>query len=664
MHTDGLQAWYQSAYAAALAALERGDAALAEARAREIQAEFPLEVNSLRVLGIALLAQGRGADAIEALELAVRQAPDFAHAHIDLARALRAAGRLEAAIDALRRGLAVDGSLQDGWFLLGDLLVNIGQFAAARAAFRSALGAGAYAPVLEEASRLLNAGESRPAEVIFRRVLREDADQVGALCGLAAVSLAAGHPQDSLRLLRHAERQSAHLPLIQRGLAQTHLEMARPADAEAAIRRALLVDDEASSGWVVLGSVLAQSLRQVEALEAYARALELDPRQIRVLLSMGHVQKTLGRRSECEATYRRCIAQQPDFAEAYYSLADLKTYRFSDAELAAMQELARRAAPGAPEPQLDFALGRAFEQRGRDAEAFEHYASGNAARRRAAPVGAARVEKQSRPGAAVFDARFLAAAAGAGCEDPAPIFVVGLPRSGSTLVEQVLASHSRVEGTMELPTVGSFVRELDHRDGAGDAYPECLRTVGGGRYLELGRRYLAETRALRTGRPHFIDKMPNNFGHVGLIHLMLPNARIIDVRRHPLDACFSAFKQYFAKGQTFTYDLEDLGRYYRSYLALMDHWDRVLPGRVLCLSYEALVRDTDRQVRRLLEHCGLPFDDACLRFHENTRAGRTASSEQVRLPIYDSGIGHWRRFETQLEPLRRALGACLERFEV
>ncbi len=663
MQTERLDKWFQSAYAAALAALERGEPAEAEAAVRAIQRKFPREVNSLRVLGIALLAQGRGAAAIETLELAVREAPDFAHARVDLAKALRAAGRLDAAIEEMRRGLALDGSLQDAWFLFGDLLVNTGEFAAARAAYQSALGAGAYVGVLEEASLLLNGGERRAAEVLFRRVLREDANQVGALCGLAAVSLAAGHPQDSLRLLRHAQRQSVHLPLIQRGLAQTHLEMVHLAEADAAIRRALLIDDTAPSGWVVLGSVLAQSLRQVEALDAYARALQMDPRQIRVLLSMGHVQKTLGRRAECEASYRRCIAQQPDFAEAYYSLADLKTYRFDDAELAAMQELLRAAAPGRREPQLDFALGRAFEQRGLDVEAFERYAAGNAARRLAAPFDAAGFESKCRRVAAVYDAAFFAATAGEGCEDPSPIFVVGLPRSGSTLVEQVLASHSRVEGTMELPTVGGFVRELDHRNGAQDAYPECLRALPGGRYEALGRRYLEETRSLRTGRPHFIDKMPNNFSHVGLIHLMLPNAKIIDVRRHPLDACFSAFKQYFAKGQTFTYDLEDLGRYYRSYLALMDHWDRVLPGKVLCLSYEALVRDTDAQVRRLLTHCGLPFESACLRFHENPRAVRTASSEQVRLPIYDSGIGHWRRFERQLEPLRRALGSCLERFD-
>ena len=663
MQTDRVGGWFQARYAAALGALERGEAGQAETELREIQRQFPGEVNSLRVLGIALLAQGKGAAAIAALEQAVAQAPDFAHARVDLAKALRAAGRLDAAIVELRRGLQGDGSSQAGWFLLGDLLVNTGEFPAAREAYKCALGAGPYVQVLEEASRLLNAGERRQSEMLFRRVLREDADQVGALCGLAAVSLAAGHPEDSLRLLRHAQRQSVHLPLIQRGLAQTYLEMVRLAEAEAAIRHALLIDDTAASGWVVQGSVLAQSLRQTEALDAYERALAIDPRQIRVLLSMGHVQKTLGRRAECEATYRLCIARQPDFAEAYYSLADLKTYRFSDAELAAMQELARSAVHQKREPHLDFALGRALEQRGLDAEAFEHYAAGNAARRRAAPFDAAGFESKCRRVAAVFDAEFIAATTVTGSADPAPIFVVGLPRSGSTLVEQVLASHSSVEGTMELPTVGGFVRDLDQQDGAGDAYPECLRAVPVGRFADLGRRYLDETRMLRTGRPRFIDKMPNNFSHVGLIHLMLPNARIIDVRRHPLDACFSAFKQYFAKGQTFTYDLEDLGRYYRSYLALMDHWDRVLPGKVLCLSYELLVRDTDTQVRRLLAHCGLPFESACLRFHENPRAVRTASSEQVRLPIYDSGIGHWRRFDTELAPLRRALGDCLARFD-
>jgi len=272
-------------------------------------------------------------------------------------------------------------------------------------------------------------------------------------------------------------------------------------------------------------------------------------------------------------------------------------------------------------------------------------------------------ESKTRRIIACCDEAFFASRAGAGCDDPAPIFIVGLPRSGSTLVEQILASHSSVEGTMELPNILTQVRELDRLDPRGDGYPERLQELPPARHAASGRRYLAETRPLRSGRPHFIDKMPNNFSHVALIHLILPRATIIDVRRHPLDACFSTYKQYFAEGQSFGYDLEDLGRYYRCYLALMDHWNSVLPGKVLHVQYEALVKDPEGTIRRLLGHCGLPFESACLNFHQTQRSVRTASAEQVRQPLYSSAVGYWKHFESELEPLKRSLGDCLARFE-
>jgi tetratricopeptide (TPR) repeat protein len=375
------------------------------------------------------------------------------------------------------------------------------------------------------------------------------------------------------------------------------------------------------------------------------------------------VLKTLGRRAEAEAAYLRCIELQPDFGEAYYSLADFKNYTFSDDEVSAMQQVLQSSqTPDKTRVQMNFAVGRALEQRQQYSEAFAHYVAGNVARRRTAPFDAAAFEQKCRRVAATFSAQFLSARAGFGYADASPIFVVGLPRSGSTLVEQVLASHSSIEGTMELPHILRFVRELDHWQGRSDTYPESLIGISHELLALLGARFIDETRIYRSGRPRFIDKMPNNFSHIGLIQLILPNATIIDVRRHPMDACFSAYKQHFAQGQSFTYDLEDLGRYYRSYLELMDHWDEVLPGKVFHLAYEDLVRDTEPAVRKLLAHCRLDFEPACLRFHETKRSVRTASSEQVRVPIYDSGIGYWKNFEPQLEPLRRSLGSSLARF--
>jgi hypothetical protein len=345
------------------------------------------------------------------------------------------------------------------------------------------------------------------------------------------------------------------------------------------------------------------------------------------------------------------------------SLAELKNYVFTAAEIAAMEtQLAARIGGDTNAARLRFALGRAYEQRGDASTAFTHYAAGNRLRRRESPFDFEGFEVQCRRVMSRLDENFFAAAARGGCTDPAPIFIVGLPRSGSTLVEQILSSHPAVEGTMELPNIPAYVAELQCLNARQDAYPDSLAAAPAPVLNALGRRYLRETAPLRSGRPRFTDKLPNNFLHLGLIHAILPRATIIDVRRHPMDACFSCFKQYFAAGQSFTYDLEELGRYYRIYLAMMDHWDAVIPGTVLHVSYEDLVREPHGQVRRLLGHCGLEFDAACLEFHRTQRPIRTASSEQVRQPLYTSGIGYWRRFERELRPLRVSLGDCLMRF--
>jgi hypothetical protein len=313
--------------------------------------------------------------------------------------------------------------------------------------------------------------------------------------------------------------------------------------------------------------------------------------------------------------------------------------------------------------QLHFALGRGFEQRHEYAAAFTHYARGNALRHLDVPFDIAHFERRTARIRAFFDNAFFTTRAGSGNPSAAPIFILGLPRSGSTLVEQILASHSRVEGTMELPNIINIAHQFDDMDASRDGYPETVGSAPIGLLTALGSRYLEDTAPLRAGREHFTDKLPNNFSHVGLIHAILPHATIIDARRHPMDSCFSTFKQHFAEGQAFSYDLADLGRYYRCYLSLMDHWDAVLPGKVLHFQYEELVRDPETSIRTLLQHCRLPFEPACLSFHETRRSVRTASAEQVRQALYTSGVGHWRHFEMQLEPLRRALGDCLTRFE-
>jgi tetratricopeptide (TPR) repeat protein len=631
---------------------------------RAIDAQVPGEPNCLWLLGASLLQQEKVPESIAVLEPLLARIPDFAHARVDLARAYRRDGRAAQARDEVRSVLARIPRHPLAWLVYGDVLVDLEQYSDARVAFERAGLADPKRTLIESATAALAADDRNTSEQIFRKILQEDASHVAALCGLAALSIEADKPKDAERLLRHALHQSAHLPLAWRGLGQALLALGRLDEAQQAARRLVKIEPENPQSWIVIAAVATRLLRQEEALEAYEQAARLKPEEARLRMSIGHIYKTLGRRIESEAAYKAALKMDPALAEAYWSLADLKNYAFSEPDTAAMLELLGndKIVPSQT-AQLNFALGKAFEQQHRYAEAFAYYARGNALRRVDAPFDIEHFERRAARICAFFGKAFFASRTGSGNPSAAPIFIVGLPRSGSTLVEQILASHSLVEGTMELPNIINITHQFDDMTPDRDGYPETVATAPIGLLSALGSRYLAETTPLRTGRERFIDKLPNNFSHVGLIHAILPHATVIDARRHPMDCCFSTFKQHFAEGQTFSYDLSDLGRYYRCYLSLMDHWDAALPGKVLHIQYEDLVRDPESNIRRLLDGCGLPFEEACLAFHRTRRSVRTASAEQVRQPIYTSGVGYWRHFERELQPLREALGDSLERFE-
>ncbi len=666
MSTPNPQSAFEESRRRAHAALRAGQAATAEAWLRGLEAQRPGEVNCLWLLGVALLEQGKIDDSIAMLERALAAAPDFPEPRVDLARAYRRSGRAADARAEVRRVLEKLPHHHRAWLAYGDALFDLGQYDDARIAFERARLTDPQRAGIEAATAALVAEDRKGAEALFRDILQRDASHAAALCGLAALSLAADVPHDAERLLRHALRQSEHLPLAYRGLGTALLALGRVEEADAAAGHLLKIEPENPQTWITIAAVAARFMRQEQALEAYERAAKYQPDDVRLLMSIGHVRKSLGRRADSEASYKEVLAADSGNAEAWWSLADLKNYTFDDAELAAMQgliaqqEAAGRARPG--NAQLYFALGKACEQRGEYPQAFARYAQGNALRRRDAPFEIEGFERRTARIRAFFNTAFLDAHAGGGDPSSAPIFIVGLPRSGSTLIEQILASHSRVDGTMELPNIVTLVRTFEDQVPDHDGYPEALAEVPAAQFAALGSRYIAETAPLRRGGQRFTDKLPNNFSHVGLIHAVLPNATIIDARRHPMDSCFSTFKQHFASGQTFSYDLQDLGRYYRCYLSLMDHWDAVLPGKVLHVQYEDLVRDPQANIRGLLAHCGLPFEAACLNFHETPRAVRTPSAEQVRQPIYTQAVGYWRHFEKELEPLRRALGDCLDRF--
>jgi tetratricopeptide (TPR) repeat protein len=394
------------------------------------------------------------------------------------------------------------------------------------------------------------------------------------------------------------------------------------------------------------------------ALEVYDRLIAAPAERDQAHRARGHVLKTVGRVEEAIGAYRNAYRARPDFGDAYWSLANLKTYRFTDEEIASMQQLVERPETSTADRfHLLFALGKAFEDRADPARAFGYYSDGNRLRRQHLRYDPDRAEAAMRAQAEICTASLFERRAGAGADNPDPIFIVGLPRSGSTLLEQILASHSQVDGTMELPNIIALAHRLNGRRMISDEarYPKILAEVSHDELKAAGTAYIEDTRFHRAGAPRFIDKMPNNFMHVGLIHMILPHAKIIDARRHPVASCFSNFKQLFADGQEFTYDLDEMARYYRAYTALMDHWDRVLPGKVLRIHYESVVEDLEGQLRSLLDFLELPFEPQCLDFHRTGRSVRTPSSEQVRQPIFRRGVEQWRNFEPYLVKLRERL---------
>jgi len=428
----------------------------------------------------------------------------------------------------------------------------------------------------------------------------------------------------------------------------------------------LLAADRSGRNYRQLLALTCVGLGQYQrAIELYRELLIGAAQPAELHLSIGHALKTLGQREAAIAEYRAAARARAGFGDAYWSLANLKTYRFEDAELAQMRTAEAAAATSEVDRyHLCFALGKALEDRKQYQESFEYYARGNALKRSESRYRPELVELNTRLQIEVCTRDLFARNRDGVTGAVDPIFIIGLPRSGSTLIEQILASHSAVEGTHELAEIPRIVADLQGRDWDPQSprYPAVLATMRPEEFRRLGEKYLSDTRAYRTGKPHFIDKMPNNFRHVGLIHLMLPNAKIIDARREPMACCFGNFKQLFAKGQEFAYSVEDIARYYRTYLELMRHWDAVLPGRVLRVQHEDLLDDLEGTVRRLLEYCGLEFEATCVEFHKTERSVRTASSEQVRQPLYREGLDQWRRYEPWLGALHSALGNALTRY--
>ena len=612
-------------------------------------------------LAVAQRHRRRWSEALDTLEQVLAKRPGYGRAHQETGYNLLGSQNYAGASAAFERAVAADPSLLNSWKCLARLYGGRTDHARLKPVLDQIEFLEGLPPELLTVISYLSEHRLDDAERLCRQFLRAHKTHVEGMRLLAEIATRNGVYGEAEFLLescvefepehRNARIQYANLLLRVQKFAPAYEQ------AEILLR-------EQGHDLAVVRSLHAAACSGVgksdAAIESYELLMQRSPGNHVFPVSLAHIHKANGDIDAAVALYRRAYRLKRDHGDAYWSLANTKSYRFTGEELQRMTAVEADRATGADDRiHTCFALGKAYEDRGEFARSFEYYARGNALRQAGARHDpehlGVRVDSQIE----VCTAKFLAGRQGLGCDASDPIFIVGLPRSGSTLLEQILSSHSQVDGTMELHNILNLARRLRGRGGdrpGSPRYPRILTGIDDSYFRRFGEQFIEDTRAYRGSAPRFIDKMPNNFFHVGLIRLILPNARVIDARRHPMACCFSGFKQLFGEGQEFSYGLREIGNYYRQYVRLMDHWDRALPGFVLRVRYEDVVADLEGQVRRLLDFCGLPFEPACLAFHRTERSIRTPSAEQVRQPIYRSGLEQWRHYEPWLGPLKQALG--------
>lgn len=637
--------------------MQRGDLAGAGARIAQVLRREPDNRDGLYLDAVVRRYQDDLAGALAALDHLLALYPAHGRALQERGHCLLAQGDRAGALAAYQGAVATNAALPAAWRRLAELQEgDAADYALAQHDYLAALP-----PPLLGVAGMIQENRLSQAEALCRQFLQANPTHTEGMRLLAEIAQRFQVVDEAEFLLESAiaiEPDNIGARYDYARVLNKRQKFAEALDQARHLRR---IDPDS----MMIASLEADQNLAVgnfdAALEHYRQRVADHPRNPGYHLTLGHVLKTVDAIPEALAAYRAAYGLRPDFGAAYWSLANLKTYRFDDAELAQMEaqeQLPRTAL--ADRYHLCFALGKALEDRGIYDRAFACYERGNRLKREEVGYDWRRLAREMQDQIDICDAGFIAALGEGGHTAPDPIFIVGLPRAGSTLLEQILASHSQVEGTMELPNILALAHKLGgrRRVGQASAYPANMADLSRDERRALGEAYVRDTAIHRKlGRPFFIDKMPNNFRHIGLIHAILPKARIIDARRSAMGCCFSGFKQLFAEGQEFTYGLEEVGRYYRDYVRLMDHWDTVLPGKVLRVQYEDVVDDLEGQVRRLLDFLGLPFEEGCIRFHQTERAVRTASSQQVRQPLYRSGVDQWEHFSAYLDPLRAALEA-------
>jgi tetratricopeptide (TPR) repeat protein len=656
-----------SAAIQALIRLVGSDPPAAENRARELLKDYPQEPGVLLLLAMTLRRKGNHAAARTILEPLVLNQPAMAAAHYELGMVQIALGRNREATRHIVQAVELDPNHVGAWNALGDQLTRMRRKRGADAAYAKAFEISVEDPKLRDAVAFLKQDKAEQAERLLREILVADPNHVTALKLMAELCLRAERFRAAETLLARclqlapdfigARYRYATVLLLQNKLKLTLAQLDE-----------LSRQDPVETYYRNLRAVALTRMSDFEGAAAeYEAVLKNDPNQPGVWIAYGHALNVIGRRQEAIDAYRKPIALVPGHGEAYWSLANLKTFRFTASDMETMfANLQRPDLKGENRSYFHFALGKALEDEGRFEEAFDNYRAANNLLRSTITYNAEETSEHVRRAKAFFTREFFAKRSGLGYPATDPIFIVGLPRSGSTLIEQILASHSMIEGTSELRAIDYMAGRIGGRTRRADRavnYPEVLAGLDAETIKGLGEEYVNRAKSYRrTARPYFIDKMPNNFLHLGFIHLIAPNAKIIDARRHPLGCCLSNYKQHFGPGQYFSYSLTDLGRYYSDYVELMAHFDDVLPGRVRRVIYEQLIEDPEAEIRRLLEHLGLPFEEPCLRFYETDRAVRTPSAQQVRMPIFKDGADSWKHFEAWLGPLKAALGSVLESY--
>ncbi|MDH4398893.1 tetratricopeptide repeat-containing sulfotransferase family protein [Sphingorhabdus sp.] len=632
----------------------------AEAVCQRILQTAADNIDAMYTLAVSQRMQRQVPAALKTLDSLIAIDASYGRAWQERGHCFRDRGLHEQAIAAYQRAVTHNGALVASWRILSEMHGSAGREGPANFAHAQYAHLSALPPELLSVASFIQEGRIYKAEQLCRAFLQRNGHHVEAMRLLADIGMKFNAYDEAEFLLESAkvlapDNVSAHFDYVKVLRKRQKFELALSEAAELREKE----PDNPEFEMLYANENLAVGNFDA-AMLIYEALLSSMPNNPGINLTYGHALKTVGRQDDAISAYRRAYQVRPDCGDAYWSLANLKTYRFDDPEIAQMRERQASAMTALEDRyHLCFALGKALEDRGDYGASFEYYELGNRLKREELKYNPARLTNEMRLQRELVSTDLLNRFSGAGCPAPDPIFIVGLPRAGSTLLEQILASHSQVEGTMELPNIFALAFRLDRRRVVGEEpeYPGSLADLTHEDVTRFGEEFIRDTQIYRKGgSPFFIDKMPNNFRHIGLIHMILPNAKIIDARRGAMGCCFSGFKQLFAEGQEFTYGLQEIGQYYSDYVRLMDHWDTVLPGKILRVRYEDVVADLETQVRRLLDHCGLPFEEACLNFHQNERAVRTASSEQVRQPIFKSGVDQWENFSSYLDPLRDVLG--------